>query len=97
MDLVTIAAFPNSAEAALARNLLESEGIKAFVEEAETGDLFHLAGPLGDVKVQVEVRHAEQARAVLDSAQRHELDDDVEKDAEEAAGSSPEDETSEPA
>jgi Putative prokaryotic signal transducing protein len=82
MDLVTVGSYPNSAEAALAKNLLEAEGIPAFVEEDATGDLFHVASPFGEAKVAVAAEHAEQARAVLDSAQRHDLAKEAAKDAE---------------
>ena len=82
MDLVTVGSYPNSAEAALAKNLLEAEGIPAFVQEDATGDLFHLASPFGEAKVAVAAENAEQARAVLDAAQRHELAKDAAKEAE---------------
>jgi hypothetical protein len=73
MDLVTIAAYPTSAQAALAKNLLEAEGIPAFVEDDATADLFHLASPFAEAKVQVAPENVEQARALLDAAERHEL------------------------
>jgi hypothetical protein len=73
MDLVVVGSYPTSAEAALAKNLLETEGIPAFLEETETGDLFHLASPFGEVKLSVAQDHAEQARAILDGVRRHEL------------------------
>jgi hypothetical protein len=91
MDLVTVASFPNSAEAALAKNLLEAKGITAFVEEDATGDLFHLASPFGEVKLQVEEKDAEPARAILDSAQRHELAAETAREGKEAAGEAPAD------
>src|SRR3954469_22451351 len=89
MDLVTVGSYPTSAEATLAKNLLEAEGIPAFVEEDATGDLFHLASPFGEAKVQVAAEHADQARAVLDSAQRHELAGETAADAETHAGDVP--------
>jgi hypothetical protein len=91
MDLVTVGSYPNSAEAALAKNLLETEGIPAFVEEDATGDLFHLASPFGEAKVAVAAEHAEQARAVLDAAQRHELAKETAREAEEHSKDPPAD------
>jgi hypothetical protein len=85
MDLVNVASFPNSAEAELAKNLLESEGVPAFVEEDATGDLFHLASPFGEVKVSVASEYVDQARAILDAAQRHEFAGEAAADAEEHA------------
>ena len=82
MDLVTVGSYPTSAEAALAKNLLEAEGIPAFLEEDATGDLFHLTAPFGEAKVAVAAEHAEQARSVLDAAQRHELAKETARDAE---------------
>lgn len=91
MDLVTVGAFPTAAQAELAKNLLESEGIPAFVEEDATGDLFHLSAPFGEAKVSVAAEHAEQARALLDAAERHELAGDAAHDAEEHSMDPPED------
>jgi Putative prokaryotic signal transducing protein len=91
MDLVTVGAFPTAAQAELAKNLLESEGIPAFVEEDATGDLFHLSAPFGEAKVSVAGEHAEQARALLDAAERHELAGDSAHDAEEHADDPPAD------
>src|SRR3954453_23697210 len=82
MDLVTVGAYPTAAQAALAKNLLDAEGIPAFVEEDATGDLFHLSSPFGEAKVSVAAENAEQARALLDAAQRHEPPRDAARDAE---------------
>ena len=82
MDLVTVGSYPTSAEATLAKNLLDAEGIPAFLENDNTGDLFHLAAPFGEVKVAVAAENADQARSVLDSAQRHELDEETDAEAE---------------
>jgi hypothetical protein len=91
MDLVTVGAYPTAAQAALAKNLLESEGIPAFLEEDATGDLFHLSSPFGEAKVSVATEHAEQARALLAAAERHELAGDAARDAEEHAKDPPAD------
>ncbi|HEY1381679.1 MAG TPA: DUF2007 domain-containing protein [Gemmataceae bacterium] len=89
MDLVTVGSYPTSAEAALAKNLLEAEGIPAFLEEDATGDLFHLAAPFGEVKVSVAAEHAEQARALLDAVPRHEFTGDAAHDAEDHSDEPP--------
>jgi hypothetical protein len=89
MDLVTVGSYPNSAEATLVKNLLEAEGIPAFVVDDAIGDLFHLASPFGEAKVQVAEEHAEQARAILDAAQRHELAGEAAADAEAHAKDTP--------
>ena len=92
MDLITVGAYPTSAQAALAKNLLEAEGIPAFLEEDATGDLFHLSAPFGEAKVSVATEHAEQARTVLDAAERHELARDSARDAEDHSKDPPADE-----
>ncbi len=82
MDLITVGAYPTAAQAALAKNLLETEGIPAFVEDDATGDLFHLSSPFGEAKVSVAAEHAVQARAILDAAERHELAGEAAAEAE---------------
>lgn len=53
-DLVTIATFPTSHEAGIARAALEASGIEAFVNEAATNTtLSHVGSALGGVKLQV--------------------------------------------
>ena len=89
MDLVTVGAFPTSAEAQLAKNLLEAEGIPAFVEDDATADLWHLSSPFGETKVQVAPEHAEQARALLDAAQHHAFTSEAAAEAEEHANEVP--------
>jgi len=82
MDLVTVAAFDRVAEARLAKNLLEAEGIPAFLDEDAMSDVLHLTS---EVKLQVAEEHAEQARSILAAAERHELSDEAETEAEAAA------------
>jgi hypothetical protein len=82
MELVTVGSYPTSTEAMLAKNLLETEGVPAFIEEDMTGDLFHLAAPFGEAKLAVASEHAEQARTILASAQRHQLARESAQDAE---------------
>jgi hypothetical protein len=86
MDLVTVAAYNLSPEAHLAKNLLEAEGIPAFLEEETASDMLHLTSEL---KLQVAAEHAEQARAILEAAVDHELTGDAAREAEEHAEDPP--------
>lgn len=90
MDLVTVAAYPNAAQAHLAKNLLEAEGIPAFVADDATGDLFHLASPFAEAKLQVASEHVEAAKRLIDAAERHEFAADTARDAEAHASDTPE-------
>jgi hypothetical protein len=83
MDLVVVGAYPTSTQAVLAKNLLEAEGVPAFLEEDATGDLFHLATtPMGEAKVAVAAVFEEKAREILEAAERHELAKESAQDAE---------------
>jgi hypothetical protein len=65
-DLVTVASFPDVAEAELAKERLELEGIRAFVIDAQTvGVMPYLVGSSGGVRVQVAPADLERAREVL--------------------------------
>jgi Putative prokaryotic signal transducing protein len=89
MDLVTVGAFDLIHEAQLAKNLLEAEGIPAFLDEEVASDMLHLTS---EVKLQVAAEYADQARAILDAAKRHELTAEAAKEAEasaQAAGEAP--------
>jgi hypothetical protein len=88
-DLVTVAAYDMVPEAYLAKNLLEAEGIPAFLDEATASDMLHLTS---EVKLQVAAKHAEQARAVLEEAKRHQFTKDAAKDAEMHSKDAPADE-----
>jgi hypothetical protein len=67
-DLVTVASFPDAAEAELARERLELEGITAFVIGGQTaGVMPFLTGPTGGVRLQVAPGDAERAREALGS------------------------------
>jgi len=92
MDLVTVAAYDRVAEARLAKNLLEAEGIPAFLEGDAASDVFHLTS---EVKLQVADEHAASAREVLEAAEQHQLSEQTEKEADAAAqatGEAPADE-----
>jgi Putative prokaryotic signal transducing protein len=65
-ELVTVASFPDSAEAELARERLELEGIRAFVIDGQTaGVMPFLTSSTGGVHVQVDPKDQEQAREIL--------------------------------
>jgi hypothetical protein len=65
-DLVTAASFGDAAEAELAKERLELEGIRAFVIGAQTaGVMPYLTGPTGGVRVQVDPLDLERAREIL--------------------------------
>lgn len=67
-DLVTVAVFGTPTEAAMAQNLLESEGIAAFVnDESVPGMFWHLGNAVGGVKLQVPAGDEERAATVLES------------------------------
>ena len=64
--LITVASFLDTAEAELAKERLELEGIAAFVIGAQTaGVMPFLTGPTGGVRLQVAPRDVERAREVL--------------------------------
>jgi hypothetical protein len=66
-DLVTVASFPDVAEAELARERLGLEGIRAFVIDEQTaGVMPYLTGSTG-VRVQVVAKDLERAREILAS------------------------------
>ncbi len=80
MDLVTVAAYDQVPEAHLAKNLLEAEGIPAFLDEETASDMLHLTS---EVKLQVAAEHAGEARAILEAAKRHQLTREAAREAEE--------------
>jgi hypothetical protein len=89
MDLVTIAAYDMNPEAHLAKNLLEAEGIPAFLDAEVASDIFHLTS---EVKLQVAAEHAEQARAILEAAKKHAFTEGSAREAEEHSKDVPADE-----
>jgi hypothetical protein len=65
-ELATVAAFGDVAEAQLAKERLELEGIRAFVIDAQTvGVMPFLASSTGGVRVQVEPKDEARAREIL--------------------------------
>ncbi len=72
--LLTIATFSNPVEANLAKNRLESAGIKTFLEGQETvGMAWHLTNAFGGIKLQVLESDAADARAILEETAGDEL------------------------
>jgi hypothetical protein len=66
-ELVTVATFSDIAEAELARERLELEGVRAFVLDAQTaGVMPYLTGSTG-IRLQVEPASADLAREILGS------------------------------
>jgi hypothetical protein len=88
MDLVTVAVYNLVPEAHLAKNLLEAEDIPAFLDEDAASDMLHLTS---GIKLQVAAQSAEQARAILDAAERHEFTADSAHQAEEHSKDPPAD------
>lgn len=67
-DPVTVASFPDVAEAQLAKERLELEGIVAFVIDAQTaGVMPFLTSSTGGVRVQVKRSDVDKAREILSS------------------------------
>lgn len=71
MELVVIAQFPTTAEAAMARNRLAEEGITATLTDENVGDLFHLAASFGEVKLMVKADESERATEILKQVHDH--------------------------
>lgn len=86
MDIVTIAAYGRQPEAHLAKNLLESEDIPAFLSEETAGDMLHLGG---EIKLMVPENFVERAREILQGVDRHELDKEAAAEAEKSAKEHP--------
>jgi hypothetical protein len=64
--LITIATFGNAVEANLARNRLETAGIRAFLADADTVDMaWQLTGAVGGIKLQIPEGDEEVALSLL--------------------------------
>ncbi len=65
-DLVTVATFPDTPEADLARQRLGLEGIVAFVMDGQgDGAMPYMIASTGGIRLQVARQDAERAREVL--------------------------------
>jgi hypothetical protein len=89
MEIVSLTSYSSGPEAHMAKNLLESEGIRAFLSEDITGDMLHLTN---DIRLMVAETDVEKARAILEGAERHEFTAEAAAEAEEHAGDKPADE-----
>jgi hypothetical protein len=66
-ELLTVTSYPDVAEAELARERLELEGIRAFVVDGQTaGVMPYLTSSTGGVRVQVQPQDLERAREILE-------------------------------
>ncbi|HET6881015.1 MAG TPA: hypothetical protein VFI31_12715 [Pirellulales bacterium] len=91
-DLVTIASFPNAAEAEVARLALDAEGIKScLADEGLVTNVWLLGNAVGYVKLQVAVSDAERAQVLLGTSTG-----EWPSDAEEEAFAGDEEETESP-
>jgi hypothetical protein len=67
-ELVVVASFRDVAEAELARERLELEGVRAFVLDGQTGGVMpFLTNSTGGIQVQVAPEDAEKAKEILGS------------------------------
>jgi hypothetical protein len=66
-EFVTVATFSDVIGAGLARDRLASEGIEAFVPDAQAGGVMPFLAQSGGVRVQVKAEDAERAREILGS------------------------------
>ncbi len=66
--LVTVARYTDSMEADLARQMLEDEGIKAFVMGMNFGNVYSGVPAVVDIQLQTPESQAEEAREILDDA-----------------------------
>jgi hypothetical protein len=69
-DLVTVATFTTALEAHLRKNLLDDEGVQAFVADELTGDQLSGAYVHGYVKLQVARQDVGRAQEVLQAHER---------------------------
>jgi len=66
-DLVTVSTHPTMVEAELAKNILESAGIEAFIHAPHANALY--PGVLGEVMLQVKAGDLEKARDALEEGE----------------------------
>jgi hypothetical protein len=84
--LVTVARFDDYMKADLARQLLEDEGIKAFVMGQNVGNVGSGVPAVVDIELQTPASEAEEAREILEANKpqagegEFEEDEDVEED-----------------
>ena len=83
--LVTVARFDDYMKADLARQLLEDEGIKAFVLGQNVGNVYSGVPAVVDIELQTPASEAEEAREILEAnkPQGGELGEDEDFDEDE--------------
>lgn len=64
--LVTVAGFPNVMEAEIARQALEQEGIRSYVQESESATLWGGVSTLSEVRLEVLEEDQKRARRLLE-------------------------------
>ncbi|MEP3479989.1 MAG: hypothetical protein ABJZ55_12135 [Fuerstiella sp.] len=66
--LVTVATFSTPVEAAIGRNALEADGVRAFLaDNAIVGMAWYLGGAVGGIKLQVADEDAERAISIFEA------------------------------
>jgi hypothetical protein len=71
--LVTIARFADSAQADLAKQLLDDFGIKSVVTGRNAANIYPGLPAIADTQLQVLENQAQQAREILESQKKREL------------------------
>jgi hypothetical protein len=84
VKLVTVARFEDYMKADLARQLLEDEGIKAFVLGQNVGNVYSGVPAVIDIELQTAETEAEEARQILEASRQEsqELGEDQDLDEE---------------
>ncbi len=72
--LVTVARYTDYLEADLARQMLEDEGIKAFVMGQNVGNVYAGVPAVVDIQLQTPESQAEQAKEILEAPREQEPD-----------------------
>ncbi len=85
VKLVTVARFDDYMKADLARQLLEDEGIKAFVLGQNVGNVYSGVPAAIDIELQTAESEAEEAREILEASRQEsqELGEDQDFDEDE--------------
>ncbi len=86
VKLVTVARFEDYMKADLARQLLEDEGIKAFVLGQNVGNVYSGVPAVIDIELQTAESEAEEAREILEANRQEsqELGEDEDFDEDES-------------
>lgn len=73
--LVTVARYTDYVQADMARQMLEEEGIKAFVMGQNVGNIYSGVPAVVDIQLQTPESQAEEAKEILQAAQQYEADE----------------------